>query len=90
MSAQKGCYHVPQYIPSPLMCSEKGKPLGGSWGGGWGAQPKLLSVALSESVAMSVPLLLHGVSTQARILSPAFHMISLGHLLQDTFLQTTP
>lgn len=32
----------------------EGKPLGGSWDGGWGAQPKPLSTALPESPAVYV------------------------------------
>lgn len=62
----------------------EGKPLGGRQGGDRGAQPGLLSAARPESVATSASSLLRGASTQARTFSPAFHLITSGHLLQDT------
>lgn len=62
----------------------KGKPLGGSWDGGWGAQPGPLSIVLPESSSVYVCSLLYGPPTHARTSPFAFHMLSSGHPLPDT------
>lgn len=86
MSARKGWDRVFSLYSEAFDVLWEGKPLGGSQGGRSGAQPGLLSAARPDSVAVSA---LCGASTQARTFSPAFHMVTPGHLLQDTCLSLT-
>lgn len=88
MSAQKGQSRVYLYILRPLMCSGKGNHLEGA-GVGVGGPNLELSAACPDSVVVSAALPLHGASPQARAFSPAFHVITPGHLLQDTCLNLT-